>query len=479
MRAVHAFAIALAMTMVVSAQQIAPVHVLRISSGSTGSETSGVFTLTDERSVFNRTSDREVIILFQWDHVPGPHKLTAQWRSADGGVTGGSTIDYNATDKRFGARWNIPITSGMSLGVWTIEVTIDGQPAGRHTFEITDAKVATVTRRPLTHDEHYARLNRLFVLLRRSGPDGGELEPAAGFVPAPQTGNVYTILAALDAADSVRAVTPDGATRPMTHLIAGDRRQQWAVLQGAPTTGEPFGIASRDAIKVGTRCISIEGTAAGARVLIGGSITGQAGAPGNQVLIASFGAAFGMPGAPVVDEYGDLLGIVGVGLPGDSRPVDHVLAAREGVGGAPILPLAPFRVPPAPGRELATLRTSGELMPALAVAAQNVFGTFYQGTVRRGDSPSAGVVFSLADPSMRVVVDWSPAERIRGNAVLQVIDADNNVIGVSPGRKVNINKGSTLRSSWDVPMVKAPGFYRVDVTVDGRPYWRGFFRVNP
>jgi hypothetical protein len=434
--------------------------------------------LTDERSVFNRTTDREVIVFFQWEHVPGPHKLVAQWRSADGGLTSSSTIDYNATDKRFGARWNIPVTGGMTLGRWTIEVTMDGRPAGQHTFEITDANIAVVTRRPLTEDEHYARLNRLFVILRRSGPDGVELEPAAGFVPAPQTGHVFTILAALDAADAVRADTADGATRPMTHLVAADRRQQWAVLQGAPMSGEPLNIASREGIRVGTRCISIEGTTAGARVLIWGSIAGQAGAPGRQVLIASFGNAFGMPGAPVVDEYGNLLGIVGAGLPGDSRPVDDVLAARDGVGGAPIIPLAsmPIRTPT---RELASLRTSGELMPALAGGPRTAFGSFYQGTIRRRDSPATTQVFSPADRSIRVVVDWSTSERLRGNAALQVIDAENNVIGASPPRKVNFNKGSTARSSWDVPIVKAPGLYRVDVTLDGRPYWRAFFRVNP
>jgi hypothetical protein len=243
-------------------------------------------------------------------------------------------------------------------------------------------------------------------------------------------------------------------------------------------SGEPLNIASREGIRVGTRCISIEGTTAGARVLIWGSIAGQAGAPGRQVLIASFGNAFGMPGAPVVDEYGNLLGIVGAGLPGDSRPVDDVLAARDGVGGAPIIPLAsmPIRTPT---RELASLRTSGELMPALAGGPRTAFGSFYQGTIRRRDSPATTQVFSPADRSIRVVVDWSTSERLRGNAALQVIDAENNVIGASPPRKVNFNKGSTARSSWDVPIVKAPGLYRVDVTLDGRPYWRAFFRVNP
>ena len=192
----------------------------------------------------------------------------------------------------------------------------------------------------------------------------------------------------------------------MTHLVAGDRRQQWALVQGAPTSGEPLNVASRDSIKIGTRCISIEGTTAGARVLIWGSIAGQAGAPGRQVFIASFGNAFGMPGAPVVDEFGDLLGIVGAGLPGDSRPVDDVLAARDGVGGAPIIPLASIPIT-TPARELATLRVSGELMPALAGGQRTAFGTFYKRTASRGDSFSAAQVFSLADRSIRVVVDWS------------------------------------------------------------------------
>jgi hypothetical protein len=210
--------------------------------------------LTDERSVFNRATDREVIVLFQWEHVPGPHKLVAQWRSADGGVTSSSAIDYNATDKRFGARWNIPITPSMALGLWTIEVTLDGRPAGRHTFEITDTAVASVVRRPLTHEQHYARLNRLFVILRRIAPDGSELEPAAGFVAEAPLGHIYTVLPALDAADSIRAVTADGATRPLTQLVSADRQQQWAVLLGTPLGGDSLRVAARESVKVGLRC---------------------------------------------------------------------------------------------------------------------------------------------------------------------------------------------------------------------------------
>jgi hypothetical protein len=119
-------------------------------------------------------------------------------------------------------------------------------------------------------------------------------------------------------------------------------------------------------------------------------------------------------------------------------------------------------------------------MPALAGGPRTTSGALSQGTGRRGAAPSSSAeVFSMSDRSIHVLMDWFPTERIRGNAVLQVFDAGNNVIGTSPPRKVNFNKGSTVRSSWDVPMVKAPGLYRIDVTVDGRPYWRAFFRVNP
>jgi hypothetical protein len=44
---------------------------------------------------------------------------------------------------------------------------------------------------------------------------------------------------------------------------------------------------------------------------------------------------------------------------------------------------------------------------------------------------------------------------------------------------MDARKGQALRSTWEMPMVKQPGMYRVDVTVEGRTYWRGFVRINP
>ena len=56
-----------------SSQPPAPIHVLQITAGPSGSEEKGSFILKEERSIFSRSDDREVIVLFQWDGTSGAH----------------------------------------------------------------------------------------------------------------------------------------------------------------------------------------------------------------------------------------------------------------------------------------------------------------------------------------------------------------------------------------------------------------------
>lgn len=463
-----------------SAEQRGPVQVVKIAAGPAGTEANGVFALSEERSVFSRTTDREVIVFFQWEDVPGAHALIARWSSVNGGAAASSAIDYRATDKRFGAYWRIPLTSDTPLGAWSIEATMDGRPAGRFTFEITDAKVdAAIARRPLTQAELYERLNRVFVVFRRVGADGRELIPAGGFLPEPQTGRIYTVMPAIDAAEALHAMKSDGTSQPVTRLLASHRRQQWAVVEGAAAAGDSLRIAAYGSVKVGSQCFSIEGTAAGIRVLIAGTISGQAAAAPQPLLIATFPRAVGMPGAPVVDEYGDLLGIVGAGLPPDSRPVDDVLEARGMLNGAPVIPY-PLEIAAAARRaDVAALRAAGEVMPPVA-AGQISGGGFTRTPVKRGQAAIEFVKdFSLRDPIVGVALTWLTSERVRGKATIRVYDVDNNAVASSEPRKVDFNKGAYAQSFWQMPMLKQPGLYRVDVALDARTLWRGFLRVSP
>lgn len=110
-----------------AAQQNVPVQVLKISAGPAGSESGGVFALSEERSLFSRSTDREVLVFFQWADVPGPHRLVAQWRSPDGGASASSAIDYQAAERRFGARstWDLPML--QAPGAYRVDVLIDGR----------------------------------------------------------------------------------------------------------------------------------------------------------------------------------------------------------------------------------------------------------------------------------------------------------------------------------------------------------------
>jgi hypothetical protein len=74
---------------------------------------------------------------------------------------------------------------------------------------------------------------------------------------------------------------------------------------------------------------------------------------------------------------------------------------------------------------------------------------------------------------------WWPTDRVRGTLQMRLLDPENHLVATSQPRKINFGKGEGARSSWEVPMPKEPGVYRVEVAVDSRILWREFVRVNP
>ncbi|HUR20488.1 MAG TPA: hypothetical protein VMZ90_06745, partial [Vicinamibacterales bacterium] len=276
------------------AQAQAPITVLNVAAGSGGREERGTFVLNDERSVFNRTDDREVVVLFRWGGTPGAHKLIAQWRSPDGGMTSNSVVDYQAKDPRFGAYWTLPLTPSTPLGSWSIEATVDGLPAGRFTFEVTDRKVpSAVTKRPLSEAELYARLNPAFVILERLAAGGRTLNLAAGVI---NERSLYTALSAIDGASQVRVHAEGRAVTTVTSLVAWHRSEDWAVATAGGPSADPLPLAAADSTKVGDRCYSMEGSVTSGRVLTACNITGLRRAP--ESYLVAFSGSEGMTGAP-------------------------------------------------------------------------------------------------------------------------------------------------------------------------------------
>jgi hypothetical protein len=52
------------------------------------------------------------------------------------------------------------------------------------------------------------------------------------------------------------------------------------------------------------------------------------------------------------------------------------------------------------------------------------------------------------------------------------------VVASRLARKVDIPKARLVLSSWQLPVPKQPGAYRIDVLLNDKPIWRGFIRVT-
>lgn len=462
------------------AVQAAPIRVLRIAAGPSGTESRGTFVLSEERSVFSLTSDREVIVHFEWEGTPGPHKLVAQWRSPDGGLTSTSAIDYTAAERRFGAYWRLGLVPTMPPGQWSVDATVDGQPAGRFTFEVRSEAVASAVRkRPFTQAELFDRLNRMFLVFQRSSSSGRLLETAAGFVMG--TGNVYSALSVLDAADTVHALTPDGARHALTSTIGFDRQQDWVVFAANVASAEEVPIAPANEVRIGDRCFSMEGSSAGGRVLIEGSVSGQAGADATRRLLVSFLNGTGTPGAPLLNEFGQLIGVIGSAGVTGATGLLHITRFRGELRGAPVAPFAVVRVSPdGPAQSIADLRQRGVLVLPL-VGDHHVLSGGFARDIAKGQTVAPTdqrQEFSAREREFVAFVSWAPSERLRGTVGFRLHDADNKVAMEGKPAKIDVRKGQLRLTYWKLP-VPTPGIYRLDVLFAEQPIWREFVRITP
>jgi hypothetical protein len=361
----------------------------------------------------------------------------------------------------------------MSLGTWSIEATVDGVPAGRLTFEVTDNKVATAPVKPvLTQAALYDQLKRRFVILQRSSREGQALTAAAGF--SPSRGLIYTAMSTLDNADDLRAFH-DGSAKPVTTAVAWNRERQWAVLLGGLDVDvQP--VAAAGATTVGARCFSLDNVQTTGLMLSECSITGQ-NAGGGPSLIATFVSGRGAPGAPVINEFGELIGLVG----DTSRIGERWTSYSVGASGliTPIVPITLITFDPAATPvPLADLRSRGVTVPGI-VGDEHVMTGGFGRVDAKGKLVSAEHrdELSVREKGFAVFVMWQPKQRLRGQMFVRLFDGANRIVAESKPLKVDLQKNQTSTSSWTLPMLPDPGAYRADVFLENTPIWRGFVRI--
>ncbi len=288
----------------------------------------------------------------------------------------------------------------------------------------------------------------------------------------------------LDATDRLRldSAGPDAGEPSAPAVLAWNRVEDWAVLRGRASDSAPAVVVADD-VKVGDRCYTIKTSGnTGGRLLLEGQIAGQG--PGG-TWIASFSNGLATPGSPLVNEFGNAIGVIAGGNsdpPGVLRLGEPATAQAE-TSGSYVIPIKLVRgYEAASPASLSDLRARGELIPALTGEEHVASGGFAASVTKTGVIPSpvdSRDHFSIQERGFVLFVNWYPTQRLKGVTTIKMYDARNKLVGQSKPVKRDLKKGEYTWMSWDLPMVPSPGAYRADVFLDDSPVWRAYVRITP
>jgi hypothetical protein len=114
-----------------------PLRLIRSLSGPSGTVSGSSFIFDSTRNRFVYPQDKSLTIFFEWDAPPGTHVLTGIWKLPDGRIgTISPDVKIDAPTKVLTCYWIFNLVPGLQNGFWTLDVRVDGQPAGSHPFEI-------------------------------------------------------------------------------------------------------------------------------------------------------------------------------------------------------------------------------------------------------------------------------------------------------------------------------------------------------
>jgi len=240
-------------------------------------------------------------------------------------------------------------------------------------------------------------------------------------------------------------------------------------------------------VAVGDRLVLFN-VEAGARVIGGVDIPGRRQVPGfGERLQLSPSPAPEAAGGPLLNLYGEVVGIVGGSLAPGSRfhrrdmSLSPALWSRlhQQASATPIN-LVPDTLS-GNAATLTQLMEQGALTPPLQVTPVFIYG----GTTTRvsknpADSMPADVSeFSRKEPEIWVYTAWQRKDKI-GKGVISstVFDVRNRRRVTVPAKKASLPSFGPLRHAFSFsPAPLEAGVYRVDILWNDKPVWRTFFAI--
>lgn len=455
----------------------ADLRLVRSVSGTRGTPIGPRFEVEDPRTVFTVPDDRQLVVSFEWEGAPGLYRLEGRWKDPSGQVVLTSPAEYQATARRFGAYWTLGLPANAMPGLWALEVHVDGRVVGTHAFEIRGGGGAQPALAP---GVLYEKARNSVALVERLGTSG-EVK-ARGLVTALDPDLVIGPFPVVDGASSLRIVLPDGRSRDVQDVGAWSRREGWAVLRlpgHGLTVLPPSGVSA----SVGDRVFVIGAQEDGGRTIqeeaVNGEIALRAGRRAPRLGTGAFA------GSAVLTGRGELLGVVvnsQVNL--GSVPLWSLDRSAPMDLGTTVLSRA--LLPAAPGEGVATLAQladAGAFMKPLSADRRHITSGVFAGSVQRG-----GVVpmptdqrdtYSRREKSASVFIQWAPQDKRDAMGTFEVYDSDNRRIVHSEPIKLKLRRQELFFSTWSFALGGlAPEVYRVDLSLDGTPVWRGWVRIT-
>ena len=469
-------------------------RIIRSVSGTKGSQKGISYVVEDPRTVFYIPEDHQVIVYFEWEGPPGMHHLEGVWKNPEGKVVLLSDFDYQASQRRFGAYWALVLSEAVQPGLWALEAHVDGELAASHNFQIVASPrpaITTPQRRLLSPSEIYQRALGASVPISKRDASGEQLSEGSGFLIA--SGFVLTSFQNIDGAGSVVVRLADGRRIEPEGVVTWNRMQDWVILKMAASDAPTLPPANPNSVSVGDRCYTLDVSQEDTRVIVDGNVIGRRKLPqlGDRLSL-SFGVAPRADGSPLLNEYGEYIGMVVRGslLPG-SASLDVVKWGyptnifRPGGSFSETLAVPVEAIPVPPGdvkpKALGELAEAGQFTPPLVGYRNIERGTLALYVKSNGSYPDAvneKFEFSQHDREMAVLVVWAAAEKIKGEAVMHIFSLDNHALFSTKPFKINLGRGQKSASVWKVALAKVPpATYRLDVNLGTNPVWRTFFRV--
>jgi S1-C subfamily serine protease len=495
------FAVAFLLCGISVSAQTEPPRLIRSQSGPSGTVVGNRFVFDDVRSRFAFPQDKSLVVYFEWDAPPGEHLLTGIWKAPDGRpVSLSDDIKLQTPTRELHAYWKFELSASMASGVWTLEVRVDGQPAGTHIFEVSvPAPAVSVSPIPAppspsvpappappSLEEVYRKALRSMVWVYKVDDSGRRTDTASGFILSKD--HVATAFQIIDAAASIEVELSDGRVVKTSEIWNASRPQDWALIK-ADTQNLPS--LERDQSEsgvIGDRLIAINVEGNAARTIGGVDISGRQdhpSFPGRVQISPGLDAA--AAGGPLLTTFGRVAGILGGNLVPGARFERRASALNPGLWTAfsPAAAATPIKLVPSTGTSQPTtlqlLRSTGVLSAPLFPNPNFSYGGVTTNVPKDVNAPIANDVreFSRRDASIWIYTWWQRRDKNgKGNVSAKVYDVQNRSRIETTMLKANISDNRPTRFAFSFsPTSLERGTYRVDVLWENQAVWRTFLTI--